>query len=59
MRILRVADVPDVRTGGMQRGMYGTGDVLRAQGQEKAREERPHGLRPPSAPDSHACIPAA
>ena len=32
MRILRVADVPDVRTGGMQRVMYGTGDVLRAQG---------------------------
>ncbi len=32
MRILRIADVPDVRTGGMQRDMYGTGDVLRAQG---------------------------
>jgi glycosyltransferase involved in cell wall biosynthesis len=32
MRILRVADVPDVRTSGMQRAMYGTGDVLRAQG---------------------------
>ena len=32
MRILRVADVPDVRTGGMQRVMYGTGDVLRSQG---------------------------
>ena len=28
MRILRIADVPDNRTGGMTRAMYGTGDVL-------------------------------
>ena len=32
MRILRIADVPEGRTGGMQRVMYGTGDVLRSQG---------------------------
>ena len=32
MRILRIADVPDVRTQGMQRLMYGIGDELRAQG---------------------------
>jgi glycosyltransferase involved in cell wall biosynthesis len=32
MRILRVADVRDVRTEGMQRAMYGTGDVLQSRG---------------------------
>jgi glycosyltransferase involved in cell wall biosynthesis len=32
LRILRIADVKDERTGGMQRAMYGTGDVLRSQG---------------------------
>ena len=32
MRILRIADVPDNRTGGMTRAMYGTGDVLAAEG---------------------------
>lgn len=32
MQILRVADIPNSRTGGMSRAMYGTGDVLVAQG---------------------------
>jgi glycosyltransferase involved in cell wall biosynthesis len=32
MRVLRIADVPNRRTGGMQRAMYGTGDVLRSRG---------------------------
>jgi hypothetical protein len=34
MRILRIADVPDNRTGGMTRAMYGTGDVLVAAGHQ-------------------------
>ena len=34
MRILRVADVSDNRTGGMTRAMYGTGDILAASGHQ-------------------------
>ena len=34
MRILRIADVPDNRTGGMSRAMYCTGDVLKEWGHE-------------------------
>lgn len=34
MRILRIADVPDNRTGGMTRAMYGTGDILAAYGHQ-------------------------
>lgn len=34
MRILRIADVPDKRTGGMTRAMYGTGDVLSEAGHQ-------------------------
>ena len=34
MRILRIADVPDNRTGGMTRAMYGTGDVLAKAGHQ-------------------------
>ncbi len=34
MRILRVADVPDNRTGGMSRVIYCTGDAMRAAGHE-------------------------
>lgn len=34
MRILRIADVPDNRTGGMTRAMYGTGDVLAQAGHQ-------------------------
>ena len=33
MRILRVADIPNNRTGGMSRTMYCTGEVLAAEGQ--------------------------
>jgi len=34
LRILRIADVPDNRTGGMSRTMYATGDVLRERGHQ-------------------------
>jgi glycosyltransferase involved in cell wall biosynthesis len=34
VRILRIADVPDNRTGGMTRAMYGGGDVLAAMGHQ-------------------------
>lgn len=34
MRILRIADVPDNRVGGMSRAMYGTGDVLASAGHQ-------------------------
>lgn len=34
MHVLRIADVPDNRFGGMSRTMYGTGDVLAARGHQ-------------------------
>jgi hypothetical protein len=34
MRILRIADIPNNRTGGMSRTMHGTGEVLTAAGHQ-------------------------
>ena len=34
MRVLRIADVPNNRTGGMSRTMYSTGDILQARGHD-------------------------